>query len=148
MNMMGKEPGFEPEYVLEVFPWHDMAVKTFVDVGGSHGSIDMALTRVLPGIHCIVQDAPQVISKAQPKLPAELVDRVEFMPYDFFTEQPIKGADVYFFRWIFHDWPDKYCIKILKNLIPALKHGARIIINEFIVPKPGEVPVYQEQLVR
>jgi hypothetical protein len=52
---------------------------------------------------------------------------------DFFTPQPIT-ADVYYFRSIFHNWADKYCIRILQKLIPALKKGARIIIHERILP--------------
>ena len=58
------------------------------------------------------------------------------MTQDFFTLQPIKDADVYFFRAIFHDWPDKYCIQILQNLIPALKTGARVIIQDPHTPDP------------
>lgn len=57
-------------------------------------------------------------------------------------------ADVYFFKWIFHDWSDKYCIKILRALIPALKKGARIVVNEFIVPAPGTLPTHLEAGIR
>lgn len=52
---------------------------------------------------------------------------------DFFTQQPVT-ADVYYFRSIFHNWADKYCIRILQNLVPALKPGARIVIHERILP--------------
>jgi len=52
---------------------------------------------------------------------------------DFFTEQP-SVADVYYFRWIFHNWSDKYCIQILRNLIPSLRPGARIVIHERVLP--------------
>ena len=34
----------------------------------------------------------------------------------------------------FHNWADKYCIKILHNLVPALRPGARVIIHERILP--------------
>ncbi|KAI8630531.1 hypothetical protein F5Y19DRAFT_474315 [Xylariaceae sp. FL1651] len=43
-------------------------------------------------------------------------------------------ADAYFFRSTFHNWVDKHCIKILRNLVPALKLGAKIIIDERILP--------------
>ena len=52
---------------------------------------------------------------------------------DFFTLQPIQ-ADVYYFRSIFHNWSDKYCIQILQNLVPALKLGAKIVIHEYMLP--------------
>ncbi|KAL8652271.1 MAG: hypothetical protein Q9226_004340, partial [Calogaya cf. arnoldii] len=53
-------------------------------------------------------DLPKVIEDAHiTKMPAELADRVSFMVHHMFTEQPVKDADVYYFRWIFHDWSDK-----------------------------------------
>ena len=55
------------------------------------------------------------------------------MEHDFFTPQPI-AADVYYFRSIFHNWSDKYCVKNLHKLIPALRPGARIVINERMLP--------------
>ncbi|TGO70130.1 hypothetical protein BOTNAR_0003g00230 [Botryotinia narcissicola] len=71
-----------------------------------------------------------------------------FMAHDFFTEQPVMGADVYLFRCVFHNHSDKYCIRILQHLIPALKPGARIVIAEFIVPPPGSVSKHKEWLIR
>lgn len=37
------------------------------------------------------------------------------------AEQPVRHADVYFFRAIFHNWRHKYAVEILRNLMPALK---------------------------
>ena len=70
------------------------------------------------------------------------------MVHDFFKPQPVSGADVYFFRWIFHNWSDKYCIQILRNLIPALKRGARVIISDAVLPEPGEIPKKLESQMR
>ena len=70
------------------------------------------------------------------------------MAHDFFTEQPVRNANVYYFRWIFHNWSDKYAVKILKCLTPALKIGARILINEYCLPEPGAVSYYQEKPMR
>lgn len=70
------------------------------------------------------------------------------MAHDFFTEQPVVGADVYLFRWIMHNWSDKYCVKILRCLIPALKPGAKIIVNDNVLPQPGEVSKWKESRLR
>lgn len=59
------------------------------------------------------------------------------MKHDFFTPQVVKGADVYIYRWIFHNWVDEQSIKILQAAIPALKSGARILINDGCLPEPG-----------
>lgn len=70
------------------------------------------------------------------------------MAHDFITPQPIHGADVYIFRWIFHNWSDKYCVRILKNLIPALKPGAKIVVNDTVLPQPGVLSNWQESRIR
>jgi hypothetical protein len=45
---------------------------------------------------------------------------------------------VYLFRWIMHNHSDKYAAKILTSLIPALKRGSRILINDYCLPEPGK----------
>ena len=70
------------------------------------------------------------------------------MSHDFFTEQSVKNADVYFFRWIFHNWSDEYCVRILRNLIPALKPHARIVLNDACLPEPNTLSVMAERRVR
>ena len=80
--------------------------------------------------------------------PPGLASRVEFMEYNFFTQQPVKNADVYLFRWIFHDWSDKYCKRILISLIPALKNGAKVIVNDFCLPESNTLSPSRERAVR
>ena len=69
------------------------------------------------------------------------------MPHDFFDPEPANlsssrsgnGNLVFYLRMILHDWPDKYCVKILKNLVPALKDGSVVLVNESVVPPMGTV---------
>jgi hypothetical protein len=45
-----------------------------------------------------------------------------------------KGAAAYLFRHILHDWPDTACIKILRQIIPAMDaQRSRILICDQIV---------------
>lgn len=39
--------------------------------------------------------------------------------------------------FIFQDWPDGQCIDILRNLVPALKNGAKFLINDIVLPEPN-----------
>ena len=71
-------------------------------------------------------------------------NRVSFVPHDFFTEQPVKGAAVYNLRYIMsvsptpraapsspasrHDWDDERALTILRGLRPALGADSRILI--------------------
>ncbi|KAE8143092.1 hypothetical protein BDV38DRAFT_267671 [Aspergillus pseudotamarii] len=49
-------------------------------------------------------------------------------------------GDVYLFRWVFHAFSDKYAIQVLRSLIPVLKKGAKVVINDGVIPEPGTVP--------
>ena len=119
-----------------------------VDVGGGHGSVCVALAQRFPSLRCIVQDRSEVVAEAQAKLSPNLADRVTFMEHDFFTNQPIKDAAVFFLRWILHDWSDKHAIRILRSLIPALETGTRLLVNECVLPEPGAVSFYREKALR
>ena len=148
MSLGSSGPGHEPSHVLEGFDWDSVGKGLIVDVGGSHGSLSIAIAERFPSLRCIVQDKDEVIHKGQESLPPTLSDRVTFMGHDFFTEQPIKDADVYILRFILHDWSDKYASRILQALVPALKVGARVLIVEHIAPDPGTTSKYQEKLFR
>lgn len=86
----------------------------------------------------MVQDLAKVVIDGPSHVPEEYRQRISFMEHDMFQEQPVKDADVYFFRSVFHNWPDKYCVQMLRALIPAMKPGARVVINDACLPLPGE----------
>lgn len=88
-----------------------------------------------------------MIAGAKETLRADIQARVEFQAHDFFTEQPVK-ADVYLFRNVFHSWSDSRAIRILQALVPALKPGARIVINDYLLPEPGTMSHMKERAVR
>lgn len=124
---------------------------TLVDIGGAQGPVSLALVKRFPSLKCIVQDLPEAIAAGKAKredLSEDVKSRVEYQVHDFFEEQPVKDADAYFYRAVFHDWPDKYCVKILRALTPALKKGAKIILNEALMPEPGTLPPPLERLFR
>lgn len=81
------------------------------------------------------------------KVPAHLSDRIKLTTHDFFDNQPVV-AEAYFLRHILHDYSDQYAIKILRALVPALRHGARVIVNEAVLPGPGSVSRGEERSLR
>lgn len=95
----------------------------------------------------MVQDLEPVIREAREKVSADVADRITFMAHDFFRPQPIQ-ADVYFFRWILHNWSDAYCVRILRALVPALQPGAKVMVSEAVLPGPGGLPTRMEAVVR
>lgn len=70
------------------------------------------------------------------------------MDHDMLNLQPIKDADVYFWRAVLHNHPDTVVLKSLRSLIPALKPGARIIIQDFGLTHPGEGRLADESYER
>lgn len=60
------------------------------------------------------------------------------MVHDFFTPQPV-AADAYFFRMIFHDWSNKNCVRILRALVPVLRKGAKVLINDTVCQQSREL---------
>ncbi|KAJ4301955.1 hypothetical protein N0V90_004051 [Kalmusia sp. IMI 367209] len=147
MQFLQSHPSFSLEYLADALAWNtNGAPKNFVDIGGSRGYISIALAQRYPGLKCYVQDTPETLQGAL--APNGLEDRVQFSVHNFFAAQTIKDADVYFMRSILHDWSDKYALEIIRNLIPALKVGAKVIVNEVCLPEPNTIPAYHDQLLR
>ncbi|KAG8911488.1 hypothetical protein FRC00_006407 [Tulasnella sp. 408] len=123
------------------YPWKSLPLdSTIVDVGGGVGS---AMTVVLPltptGTKAIIQELSHPVlehakvfwAERDPKAISE--KRVVLQHHDFFQTQPVKGADVYFVRFILHNWSDEACIEILKNLHDAADDKSRLLIVEAVV---------------
>ncbi|KAF4980247.1 hypothetical protein FZEAL_3706 [Fusarium zealandicum] len=90
-----------------------------VDIGGSFGHDISEFQRKFsdsPG-RLILQDLPVVIDQV-----TKLDDRIERMKYDFYTEQPIKGARA----------------PVLSSAMGAMKPGySKLLINENVIPNTG-----------
>lgn len=149
MSWHAQLPGYSPQYLVDHFPFGSGDI-TVVDIGGGIGHIARALADFCPTVQCIVQDRPEIISQAEQleAVPVNLQDRIRFHAHDFFQTQPVHGADVYLLRHVLHDWSNKYVRKILQALIPALKPGAKVVLNDRIIPGYGEGNYMKEREAR
>ncbi|KAI1286566.1 sterigmatocystin 8-O-methyltransferase [Xylaria venustula] len=138
---------FNSSHVISDYDWANLSPVRLVDVGGGAGHVSVELTKRFPNISATVQDMKNMFEGADSQIPSELEGRLNYMVHDFFTPQPVE-ANVYYFRWVFHNWSDKYCTLIIKALIPALKPGAKIIINEICMPEPGAISHWREKYLR
>ena len=69
----------------------------------------------------------------------ECKPRVTFMPHDFFGPQ-IK-EQIFFMRFIIHDWVDEDCLRILKpirDVIPSEAEGGRLYIADSVLDERSE----------
>ena len=112
--------------ILETYGGFD-CLASVVDVGGGTGAtLDMIVSKH-PTIKGINFDLPHVIEEAT-SYPG-----VEHVGGDMFVSVP-KG-DAIFLKWIFHDWSDEHCLKILKNCYEALPENGKVIVAESILPE-------------
>ncbi len=118
-----------------------------MQIGGSTGHASINIAKEHPRLKCIVQDFDYLEPKFNELLPEDLKQRVTFQAHDFFTPQPVKHADVYFFKHILHDWADPLSVRILRALLPALKPGSRVILMDGVLPPRGSVPLQFERMV-
>ncbi|KAL6705699.1 hypothetical protein ACN47E_006488 [Coniothyrium glycines] len=126
------------------YPWHELPEGTLVvDIGGGPGHVAVALARKFPQLRFEVQDLPETVEFGARTCPKELADRISFKAHDFFEKQPQRPKSgqqptVYFARFILHDWSDKYAAQIVGAVAPAMQAQDRLILNEVLIPEPGE----------
>jgi len=148
MSLFASKKGMEPRHILDSYEWEKVVGSGLVvDLGGSRGQIAIPLAQRFPALNVLVQDLDNVVDGAEDLVPEEVKGRVRFMAHDFFTEQKVR-AQVYYIRWCLHDWSDKYAIKILRCLIPALKDGARVVVHDSCIPEPEDMPRWKERRLR
>ncbi|KAK0609952.1 O-methyltransferase-domain-containing protein [Bombardia bombarda] len=131
--------------------WESMGEALVVDVGGGYGHASISIARKYPKLRFIIQDLPAVIAQGARFISSaaasegegvgDFTSRISFMAHDMFAPQPqhMLNTDVFMFRFVLHDWPDESVVKILRNLIPAMraKPGCRVIVMDYILPETG-----------
>ncbi|KAJ5088111.1 hypothetical protein N7456_011727 [Penicillium angulare] len=111
--------------------------KVIVDIGGNQGIDLQRFADDFPDMDCelVLQDLPETIKG----IPAgTLGPKVRPVVYDFFTEQNIKGADIYYLKSVLHDWDDISSVEILSNTAKAMKPQSRLLINEIVLLDTNE----------
>ncbi|KAI6091007.1 sterigmatocystin 8-O-methyltransferase [Hypoxylon rubiginosum] len=148
MKSLDYVPGCGDAFVAKAYDWTSLGNVTIANVGGQRGSVAIDLASKFENVKLIVQDAAMIIQGADSAVPDQLKERVQFMSHDLFASQTVQ-ADVYFFRMILRSWGDKYAVNILKAQIPALKPGAKILIQDACMPEPDSAsPLWRERVMR
>ncbi|KAL9034827.1 MAG: hypothetical protein Q9214_006866, partial [Letrouitia sp. 1 TL-2023] len=145
MEWFHRNERYADRHVVEGYDWSVLGHGLLVDVGGSHGTMSKTILECFPQMRCVVQDHASAIDSAE--VPENLAGRIEFVAHDFFSEQNVV-ADVYLLRWVLHNWSDRYALMILKQLIPALNKGAKVIVVEMCLPEPGVLSLTEERQAR
>ena len=110
-----------------LFENDDKQALILVDVGGGlgHGMHRFLAKYPTAKGRLVLEDLPEVIDQVQP------TNDITLLAHDFFQQQPICNARVYFLHSILHDWPSDKVKIILQNLVSAMQRGySQILINE------------------
>ena len=146
MKFLTRGSGFNIKHLTATYNWEvlDRPGTTLVDVAGGHGSVSQHLADCTTNMRFIVQDLPSTVQQGRELLPAKYKSRIDFAGHDYYTDQTIKGKEIYFFRFIFHNQSDKYCVKVLRALVPAMKAGTRVLIFETVLPESPQTSLVQK----
>ncbi|KAM7280037.1 hypothetical protein ACFE04_007171 [Oxalis oulophora] len=100
-------------------------IESLVDVGGGTGTLLASIVKEHPNIKAINFDLPHVIASA-PEIPG-----INHVGGNMFETVPAGEAII--LKWIIHDWPDKECIKILKNCWKAIPENGKVIMIDIVL---------------
>ncbi|PAV21555.1 S-adenosyl-L-methionine-dependent methyltransferase [Pyrrhoderma noxium] len=139
--MSGANKLHPPQAVVTGFDWGKISYNgLIVDVGGGKGHVSLEIAKAYPGLNFVIEDRPLVVEDAesywQTHLPSFVKDgKVKFIGVNFFEPQPRlhQAPDVFLLRQITHDWSDKYCIKILRNLRDIASPTTMLVVIDSIM---------------
>ncbi|KAI1324375.1 S-adenosyl-L-methionine-dependent methyltransferase [Xylariaceae sp. FL0255] len=121
------------EPIFNVFPLdkfipeaNDGSTPLFVDVGGANGHVCQQIRAKYPDWNGRVINQDLQAIRVGLDSPSHAI---EHQDYDFFTEQPIKGARIYYLRNILQNWSDAECAQILARVCEAMSHRSVLIID-------------------
>ncbi|KAL8783231.1 MAG: hypothetical protein Q9213_004795 [Squamulea squamosa] len=136
MKFWTSDGSWDLRHIVAAYDWAelDRPGASIVDVGGGQGHVSAYIAWSTKSVRFLVQDLPHVVEVAKKQqLPEEIRGRIDFAVHDFMTPQTLEEKpDAFLLRWILHDWPEEYGMKILRGLIPALKPGAKVLIYEYV----------------
>ncbi|KAJ5546948.1 hypothetical protein N7494_004533 [Penicillium frequentans] len=138
LSMVGGGRVFGAAHVYD-FPWASLGKALLVDVGGGVGGFPLQLSKVYPDLRFVVQDRGPVVKQGLERFwpkenPSALeAGRVQFLEHSFFNKNPVEGADIYYLRYILHDWSDEYCIQILSRIRESMAPHSRLLICEQVM---------------
>lgn len=171
MRIYTIKPEYATSYLTECYDWENKnhrsrsasSLRVLAVAGGSYLHVAIDLARRFSSLEITVQDTAQALAPllvdGKADIPADVAERlhVAVIKDNFTPWQPTADADpstqahpvdVVLLRWVLHIWSDKYCVRLLRAQISHMRPGAKLVIQDVILPKPGTVALWREQDLR
>ncbi|WZH49403.1 O-methyltransferase [Fusarium acuminatum] len=151
MQAVAKSPMSHLKHLVSGFDWGSLGKATVVDVGGNVGHSCVELAKSFHDLDFIVEDTPHIVEEGIKTVQANdptLAERIKFREYDFFTKQPVQGAQVYLLRQILHNWNFDKAVEITKNTAASMGQDSHMLIMDMLLPEPGSVSSVHERVLR
>lgn len=111
--------------------------RVIVDVAGNKGYDLITFAAEYPDFEgtMILEDLPSTFASLSDSERSQIMAAgIKMQEYNFFTPQPVKGANIYFIRDVLHDWPDKPAQQLLSQTAEAMEPGrSRLLIEDHVV---------------
>ncbi len=105
-----------------------------LDIGCASGSYSQAFLEASPGMTATLFDLPPVIKIAQRRLAGtNLLERITFVPGDFYEDELPGGHDLALLSAIIHQNSDEQNRNLYSKIFRALAPGGRIIIRDHVM---------------
>lgn len=127
------------EWLIPALEAYDFSpFKTFVDVGGSTGTLTAEILKKYPNLQAILFDQERAIGQAEATLTVtDVADRCQIISGNFFESVPTCG-ELYLISRVLINWDDTHALQILKNCRVAMPGSAKLLIMDFVLPNHEE----------
>ncbi|KAL4874422.1 S-adenosyl-L-methionine-dependent methyltransferase [Aspergillus karnatakaensis] len=101
---------------------------TVVDIGGGRGQHSIRIARQHPHLRFVIQDYERKFPSKEDIQDSAVFERLQWQQYDYFTEQPVRGADVYLLSNILMDNGPSECARILERASQAMTRPSSVLL--------------------
>jgi ubiquinone/menaquinone biosynthesis C-methylase UbiE len=120
----------------QMAPWIVAATKPgeakkLLDIGGGSGAYTQAFLEASPGLTATIFDLPPVINMARQRLVTTgLLDRIQLVAGDFYTDELPRGHDLALLSAIIHQNSPEQNIELYRKIFCALQPNGRLVIRD------------------
>jgi len=129
MHVVGRSLSREIAEAYDLSPFQKL-----LDIGGATGTYIVAFLEKNPRMTAVLFDLPDVIPMAKKRLERKgLLDRVELVSGDFYTDELPKGCDLALLSAIIHQNSPQENLNLYRKIHRALVLGGKVLIRDHVM---------------